>query len=91
MIRLNMHEAKTHLSRHVRKLRYGDRILLCNRNVPVAEIVPLMSSKTAVKVTTKAVGKRRPIGLGRGTFRVPASFFEELPHEIEDLFDGLSS
>ena len=36
MIRLNIHEAKTHLSRYLARLAEGELILLCKRNVPVA-------------------------------------------------------
>lgn len=36
-IRLNMHDAKTHPSRHLAGLEEDDRIILCNRNRPVAE------------------------------------------------------
>ena len=38
MTRLNMHEAKTHLSRYLAELDEQEVIILCNRNVPVAEI-----------------------------------------------------
>jgi hypothetical protein len=31
---------------------------------------------------------RRPIGLAKGTFQVPPSFFEPLPDEILDAFEG---
>ena len=44
--RLNMHEAKTHLSAHVARLKAGDRIILCRRNRPVVEILPLPDRRT---------------------------------------------
>jgi hypothetical protein len=31
---------------------------------------------------------RRPIGLAKGTFQVPPTFFEPLPDEILDAFEG---
>jgi antitoxin (DNA-binding transcriptional repressor) of toxin-antitoxin stability system len=31
MIKLNIHEAKMHLSKYLAKLKAGDRILLCKR------------------------------------------------------------
>jgi hypothetical protein len=31
---------------------------------------------------------KRPIGLAKGTFQVPPSFFEPLPEEILDTFEG---
>ena len=77
MIRLNMHEAKTHLSRYVAQLQEGETILLCRRNVPVAEI----------RALPRARQKPRPIGLARGEFTVPDSFFEPLPDDIIEAFE----
>lgn len=69
MIRLNIHEAKTHLSAYLARLEQGETILLCRRNVPIAEIRPLPKKRAAP----------RPIGLAKGLFEVPDSFFEPLP------------
>ncbi|UCF03933.1 MAG: type II toxin-antitoxin system prevent-host-death family antitoxin, partial [Deltaproteobacteria bacterium] len=41
MIRINIHEAKTHLSRYLDRLAKGESIILCKRNVPIAEIRPI--------------------------------------------------
>ncbi len=38
MIKLNVHEAKTQLSKYLAKLKAGERILLCKWNQPIAEI-----------------------------------------------------
>lgn len=78
MIKLNIHEAKTHLSKYLAKLKAGERILLCKRNHPVAEITAL----------PKALARPRPIGLAKGRFAVPSSFFEPLPHDVVDAFEG---
>jgi len=78
MIKLNIHEAKTHLSKYLAKLKAGDRILLCKRNRPVAEITPL----------PEVLVRPRPIGLAKGQFTVPRSFFEPLPEELLRAFEG---
>ena len=78
MIRLNMHEAKTHLSRYVAQLQEGETILLCRRNEPVAEI----------RALPRARNTPRPIGLARGQFTVPDSFFEPLPDDVIESFEG---
>ena len=78
MIKLNIHEAKTHLSAVLAKLRPGDKVLICRRNTPIAEIRALPRSKR----------KRRPFGLDSGRLNVRASFFEPLPDEIIESFDG---
>lgn len=79
MLKLNMHEAKTHLSRYLARLEVGERILLCRRNEPIAEIRPLKPDRLVAP---------RPIGLGRGVFEVPDSFFEPLPEDELRGFEG---
>ncbi|MGO9375044.1 MAG: type II toxin-antitoxin system Phd/YefM family antitoxin [Syntrophobacteraceae bacterium] len=81
MIRLNIHEAKTNLSKYLDRLAKGEKILLCRRNVPIAEIRPL-PPKT---------GSKRPVGLAKGQFEVPESFFEPLPDDLLDAFGGKES
>ena len=78
MKKLNIHEAKTHLSGYLAKLKQGEAILLCKRNTPIAEIRRLPEKTEAP----------RPIGLARDMFKVPASFFEPLPEEIVTGFEG---
>lgn len=78
MIRLNIHEAKTHLSRYLGKVERGETILLCKRNIPIAEIRPL----------PKAAKGKRPIGLGKGRIKILPGFFDPLPDEILDAFEG---
>lgn len=78
MITINVHEAKTHLSHYLDEVEKGERVLVCKRNRPIAEIRHIMP---------KAMEKR-PIGLAKGTFTVPDSFFDELPTETIALFSG---
>ena len=78
MIKINIHEAKTHLSRYLARLAKGETIVLCNRNVPVAEIRPLPARRRT----------KRPIGLAKGSFTVPAEFFEPLPADLLAAFSG---
>ena len=77
-IKLNIHEAKTHLSRYLSRLEQGESILLCRRNTPVAEIRPLPPTRKS----------KRPIGLAKGVFKVPKKFFEPLPPDVLDSFYG---
>jgi antitoxin (DNA-binding transcriptional repressor) of toxin-antitoxin stability system len=79
MIRINVHEAKTHLSYYLARLKkHGETIILCNRNQPIAEIRPLPSPLTG----------KRPIGLAKGQFSVTPAFFEPLPNDVLDAFYG---
>jgi prevent-host-death family protein len=80
MLTINVQEAKTHFSHYLDEVAKGESFILCKRNKPVAEIRPIIT-----KLATK-----RPIGLAKGTFTVPASFFDELPEEIIALFSGMT-
>ncbi|MDQ6758726.1 MAG: type II toxin-antitoxin system Phd/YefM family antitoxin [Acidobacteriota bacterium] len=70
--KLNIHEAKTHLSEYLENLARGETILLCKRNKPIAEIRPIRAERV----------EPRPVGLAKGQFSVPPEFFEPLPDEI---------
>ena len=78
MKKINMHDAKTNLSRYINDLAEGEVLVLCNRNEPVAEIRSLR---------TKPAGKPR-IGVAKGKLVVPDSFFDPLPDDILKAFAG---
>lgn len=78
MFSVNIHEAKTHLSRHLERVESGETIVLCRRNVPIAEIRPIRRPRS----------KPRPIGLAKGTFQIPESFFDPLPEDDIAAFGG---
>ena len=80
MIKLNINQAKTHLSAYLARLRRGETIVLCKRNTPIAEIRPLPQPRM----------RKRPIGLAAGEFSVPASFFDPLPQDLVAAFAGES-
>ena len=77
MIRVNVTEAKTHLSRYLKRVEQGETVVLCRRNVPVAEVRPL----------PKPLRERRPVGIDRG-MTIPAAFFETLPDDLLATFEG---
>jgi antitoxin (DNA-binding transcriptional repressor) of toxin-antitoxin stability system len=78
MIRLNVHEAKTHLSAYLERLSKGESILLCKRNEPVAEIRPLAAARR----------RKRPLGLAKGKLKLPPEFFKPLPSALLKSFQG---
>jgi prevent-host-death family protein len=79
MITINIHEAKANLSRYLAAVEKGQTVIVCKRNVPIAEIRPL----------PRKPGSRRPIGLARDKgVRLPDSFFEPLPAELIGAFEG---
>jgi prevent-host-death family protein len=80
MLRINIHDAKTHLSRYLEQVEKGEVITICRNNVPIAELRA---------VPAKPKGKRR-IGLFKGQFEITPAFFEPLPDDILDAFQGKS-
>jgi antitoxin (DNA-binding transcriptional repressor) of toxin-antitoxin stability system len=72
---VNTNEAKTHLSEYARRVRRGERIILCDRNRPFAELRRLPVTEDG----------RRPFGLARGKLELVDDFNENDP-EIEALF-----
>ena len=76
MIRLNIANAKAHLSQYLERVESGETIILCRRNIAIAEIRPI----------AKLPDEPRPVGIDRG-MKVPASFFVPLPDEILDAFE----
>ena len=74
---VNTHEAKTQLSRLLRRVAAGDEITIANRGVPVARLVPMPPKKA-----------QRVLGIFRGQFTVPESFDAPLPGDLLDLFEG---
>ena len=77
MIRVDIAVAKTHLSRYLETVEKGETVVLCRRNVPIAEIRPIPRSPK----------EPRPVGIDRG-MTVPASFFELLSADLLDAFEG---
>jgi prevent-host-death family protein len=77
MKKVNLYEAKTHLSALVDRVAAGETVLICRRNVPAAELRPVPKSRRT----------RRPIGLVP-RFTVPPSFFEPLPDDIVAALEG---
>lgn len=78
MIEVNVQEAKTHLSRYLSRIEKGEVVVICRRNVPVAEIRSVVQKPS----------KKRPIGVAKGRFEVPDSFFDDLPDDVLAGFEG---
>jgi len=81
MIVVNIFEAKAKLSEYLDMATRGERVLICKRNRPVAELHAVASARTAP----------RPVGLGRGRLTVPPTFFDPLPEEMLSAFEGIAS
>ena len=64
---INVHEAKTHLSRLLERAHRGEEIILAKAGKPYARLMPLENLK-----------ERQP---GRYPQKIPESFYEDLPEE----------
>lgn len=73
---VNIHDAKTHLSRLVERVEAGEEITLARAGRPVAKLVPYVRSNAP----------RQP-GLWRGLFVVPDDF-DAMNDEITELFES---
>jgi prevent-host-death family protein len=78
MLVVNIFEAKAKLSEFLEIAARGERVLICKRNRPVAELRAVESART----------EPRPIGRGRGRLVVPDAFFEPLPDDVIGGFEG---
>ena len=84
MISLNINEIKAHFSSFLAKVRNGETVIVCKRNVPIAEIKPIAPPPD----------KKRPIGLAGKEypdFEVSEAFFDPLPDDIVAPFNGEDS
>jgi prevent-host-death family protein len=73
---VNIHEAKTQLSRLLRKVAEGEEVTISRAGVPVAKLI-------AAGPTTES----RPLGMDRGKIWM-ADDFDTLPPEIEASFSA---
>jgi antitoxin (DNA-binding transcriptional repressor) of toxin-antitoxin stability system len=81
MIKLNIHEVKTHLSRSLSKLHIRETILLSKRNQTIAKIRPLPSRRT--KNALPGLPRRKS---PYPKITVPMEFFDPLPQELAQAF-----
>lgn len=72
---VNVHEAKTHLSRLLRQVLRGEEIVIAKGGKPVARLVPITEGRT------------RSLGTDRGLFQVPADFNAALPEDVLTDFE----
>jgi prevent-host-death family protein len=74
---VNIHEAKTHLSRLVDEVCSGEEIIIAKAGKPLAKLVALT-----------ATAKKRKLGILKGKLRAPEDFDAPLPEEVLTSFEG---
>lgn len=79
MSTVNIHAAKTHLSRLLEEAAAGQEIIIAKAGKPIAKLGPL----------TGATGrKKRRLGLLAGRAEVPNDFDAPLSADVLDRFEG---
>ncbi len=74
---INIHEAKTHLSRLAEEVAAGEEIIVAKAGKPKMKLVPVDKDKTKIK-----------FGALKGKIRISEDFDAPLPPEILDAFEG---
>ena len=76
---VNIHEAKTHLSRLVEQAAKGEPFVIAKAGKPMVKVTPL---------DTPVAGQVRRLGFMAGQIAVPDDFDQMGSAEIERLFGG---
>jgi len=77
MKKVNVHEAKTQLSKLLRRVAAGEEIAIANRGVPVARLVPAALPKAY-----------RELGTERDRLKIAEDFDALLPMDVLGAFLG---
>lgn len=75
---INIHQAKTHLSRLVEKAAKGEPFIIAKAGKPMVKVVPLEAEDRPV----------RRFGFLKGQIKVPDDFDTMFAKEIEEMFYG---
>lgn len=74
---VNVHAAKTNLSRLIEQALRGEEVVIARADKPVVRLVPI-----------DAPMPRRRFGSLKGQLEVPDSFFDPLPEDELKLWEG---
>lgn len=76
---MNIHQAKTHLSRLIEQVAQGESFVIAKAGKPIAKIVPL---------DAPSLNEQRRVGFLAGQIAVPDDFDQMGQAQIENLFYG---
>ena len=74
---VNIHEAKTHLSKLLKRVMAGEEVVIAKSGHPIARLLPYEAPQAA----------RQP-GSAKGKIRIADDFNAPLPDDILDAFEG---
>lgn len=79
MASISVYDARMALSQLIDRVLKGEEIVITRRGKPVVKLIPAAEEPP----------RRRRLGLLKGKFEVPDSFFDPLPDDmIEAMMDG---
>ena len=73
---VNIHQAKTHLSKLLHRVLAGEEVVIARSGLAIARIVPIVRKKT-----------KRSLGGAKGKLRIPDDFDAPLDKDALDLFE----
>ena len=73
---VNVHEAKTHLSKLLERVQLGEEVIVARSGKPVARLVAVKES-----------GRRREPGSATGQIKMAEDFDAPLPEDIQRFFE----
>ncbi len=76
MLTVNVHEAKTQLSRLLTQVEAGEEVVIARRGQPVARLVGCKPKR------------KRQFGAMKGKIALTDAFFEPLPEDEPKLWEG---
>lgn len=76
---VNIHEAKTHLSRLLARAADGETVLIAKAGQPIAKLTP---------IDAPPIGKKRRLGFLEGAFQIPDDFDTMGSDTITEAFEG---
>ncbi|MDK1009491.1 MAG: type II toxin-antitoxin system Phd/YefM family antitoxin [Actinomycetota bacterium] len=76
MTSVGIHEAKTNLSKLLRRVSVGEEIIITRSGEPIAKIVPIKPDQ------------KRWFGIDADRYEVPDDFNEPLPEELIAAFES---
>jgi prevent-host-death family protein len=74
---INIHEAKTHLSRIVDEVAAGSEVIIAKAGKPMARLMPLTG-----------IPREKKLGLLKGKIKIPDDFNAPLPEDVIADFEG---
>ncbi len=76
---VNIHEAKTHLSRLIERASHGESFIIAKAGKPMVKVVP---------IEAEPLREPQRLGFMKGKGKIPDDFDTMYAKEIEDMFYG---